>query len=824
MSNGWDIGNAVPEGVQDSWARNLDEAGNLLPERALLHEVIIQTVTERRVQVNPTDKFDDELLDKIREIRSSEGFKNLAESGEFTQEDVAKLLDDVGLEKLPTVPKAQHTTIMVTGGPATGKTALVNGVQAERPDIVNDAVKINPDDYRAIFANPAEFGQAYADMAQKECNEISKVIMERLQGKIAAGEAPHVLLDVVSPNARRMALANESSELVVVAGTKPADVAVEHSYTRGLPTVDEATGITVPGRQTPTFVVLEGAAKASGSNPEVFKHPNVSFELFDTNTGKNPETGKYNPPKSIAEWNPETKTMTVNDPDAFMDFIERQNLNDQAKAADEMLAAADRTPANLTDNLTAYTQQGITVDFVDPETNRVAMSLTPDGVVEHSPLTSNRGNNFFGEVAQSFDEARVKTSGIETPKLGTAVEAASGLDEAIAGAKTASVAADGIKLSSKALKMTVAGGIAVTGGVAAVLHYAFSKQKELAETLKDNGQLSEEAYQEYVELNQEIEAMMQTENAAAQGWIFLASTPLVEARAREMFEEFSNKHNLSQEVHEALGMSLFDGNSIRGQIAENTYDTIPDNIADAPEALHSLVEAKNAVMEAQQAANEAFNNHYDPMTAGMAGPGGAMAAMQAASNHPEVVKAQERLDAAKSQFQYAFDDTLSSPEGAEAMAGLLNEDQLFDIVKATAEFNSGDLDPAIQQYLDAKEADAPWYDLKGAWDNASDRDAAETALKENPEIMREYLQKIFVPESGNESSPDLDNDAVPEEPKQSDEILVAGDFSGSDAAYAGDPELAKEAMEAGIAVNPELIPPEQIATVTSTVTPQAPQV
>ena len=104
--NGWDIDNAVPDGVPDSWARNVDANGQLLPERALLHEMIVQAVTERRIQIDPARDYDEQLYRNINELRNSDHFAELAESGSFTRADVTAMLDDIGLERLPTVPQA----------------------------------------------------------------------------------------------------------------------------------------------------------------------------------------------------------------------------------------------------------------------------------------------------------------------------------------------------------------------------------------------------------------------------------------------------------------------------------------------------------------------------------------------------------------------------------------------------------------------------------------------------------------------------------------------------------------------------------------------
>lgn len=110
---------------------------------------------------------------------------------------------------------------------------------------------------------------------------------------------------------------------------------------------------------------------------------------------------------------------------------------------------------------------------------------------------------------------------------------------------------------------------------------------------------------------------------------------------------------------------------------------------------------------------------------------------------PEVQLAQNGLDRAYLKFQAEFDRVLSDPASARSLATLLSTDQLLDIVKATAPYQNGPQDPLISGYLLAQKLDAPFYDLMGAWNNMQARDASEQALRDHPEVMREYLTALF---------------------------------------------------------------------------------
>jgi hypothetical protein len=167
MADAWNISNEVKEGADSLRIHSLDD-GTLKPSRQLLHELIIQAVTERKVDSNPNIPYSLQLYDLVEKITSSEAYKELENNGNFTRENVAFLLDQSDVTRLPSVRSSDQVTIMVTGGPATGKTALIAGVMEEHHQITDNAVKINPDDYKAILADPEKFGISYADVAHRE--------------------------------------------------------------------------------------------------------------------------------------------------------------------------------------------------------------------------------------------------------------------------------------------------------------------------------------------------------------------------------------------------------------------------------------------------------------------------------------------------------------------------------------------------------------------------------------------------------------------------------------------------------------------------------
>lgn len=443
----WKIGNEVQGGEDSLKLNTLADGVTLRPERALLHEIIVQTVTERKIFDHKIPNYDEQFFSKFENLKKTEGYQNLLQKGDFTRDDVTKLLDQAGYEKLPEVPTSQHTTAMVTGGPAIGKTSVVSTFKNEKPELFESAARVNPDDYKAVLASPEKYGRAFADVAHGESSLIAQKILTRMEEKLQAGQAPNVVLDVVSPNESRMNLANQSEHLVVMVGTLPPEQALDRSYGRFLET----------GRQTPTEVVLGGAQKASKLTPVVLEHNDLNMRVYSTDVPKGSE------PRLVASWDSETKTLNVHDPDSFVDFVERQNINPKATSPEELYPKA-RTPESIATNLSEYTNRGAKVNFLDSE-GKVAMSVTPEGVDKNSQLPSKRGNDFFENVGNSHD-ANVKDVTLTKPVVDGGIKPPSAPDVPHARA-SAGVGAAGVALGVVGLKNSIEAGdntgIAVSG-------------------------------------------------------------------------------------------------------------------------------------------------------------------------------------------------------------------------------------------------------------------------------------------------------------------------------------------------------------------------
>lgn len=356
-------------------------------ETAVLHELIIQAVTERRIDANPNQAYDTQLEATIKRIQGTDAYKSLIAKPNFIPSEIAGMLDKQGLQRLPVPESSQHVTLMMaTGGPATGKTVLIERLRDLYPTTYSDAAKINPDDYKPLLVDKAKFGKHYADVAHEESSQLANKIIGRLEEKIAVGRAPNIVMDVVAANDRRMQLANQTGLLIVVAGTAPPEVTVPRAFERG-----EKPG----GRSVPTEVVLDGARKAAATAPAIFSHPAAIFELVDTNVPYG------TPSKSVAhlERNGTQQTLRINRPDTFIDFVERQNLNVKAASPEQLYKPQDRMPQSIAEGLKAYLDRGVRLEFLNAN-GEVAMAMSSNGVEQNKPLViASRGLAFMPEVA-----------------------------------------------------------------------------------------------------------------------------------------------------------------------------------------------------------------------------------------------------------------------------------------------------------------------------------------------------------------------------------------------------------------------------------------
>lgn len=443
--------------------------GGLSPQRLVLHELIAQVVSERRVLANGSD-FEEALRKHTKTAQAHPTYQALERTGDYSPEKISAALDEIGLERLPLHERAEQV-MMVTGGPGTGKSKIVENFADQNPEIYRNAVQIDPDHYKGLLASPDKLGMLHAEYTHEESSMIARKIVRRLDDRMAAGlPAPHVMMDVVSPNAERMAFAKKFDHMTVMTGTAPPEVTVQRAYERGF----NEDG-SVKGRVIATSVVLDGAAKSSRLMPNVFEHPGLDFTLINTHLT---DSAKI---PIVASWDNDARRLNVHDPDAFMDFVERQNINTAARSPEEIYRGMNRSPQKMAENLKSYTDKSVQIDLLKPDGD-VAVSIKPGTAeIHHADLPTRRGEGFVAELAEHTGKLGKNGGVIAGVALGTLsgaftlaaggskAEAAQAVYEAAVpyGETQLDLAHGNLKAAEKSATIETASNIGSLGGAAA---------------------------------------------------------------------------------------------------------------------------------------------------------------------------------------------------------------------------------------------------------------------------------------------------------------------------------------------------------------------
>lgn len=408
LSDKWNVvidRHAVGSTMQSHGITTADGKKDVNPARQVLHEAIVQIVSERNVNQFPQGNDYESKLEKlVGSLQHNPQFKELESRSSPDPKKISEILDGMGVKKLPLHAKSEQV-MMVTGGPGTGKSDILKGIRSDRPDVYNNAAQINPDHYRNLLADFDKLGAIHSTFTQDEASLLTDKIMKRIGDKMDAGKpAPHVVVDIASPTKERMDFAKKFDQMTAVAGTAPIDVTVQRAYERGVQNGEAV------GRVTPTRVVLAGAAYTSREMPNVFEHPNLDFRMV------NADVPRGQPANLVADWDNKTRSLNVVDHNRFIDFAERQNINTYAKSSKELFVdpktgeALKRSPTTIIPALQPYLNNGITINFMTPD-DQVALSLSKDSVQTHHPIVSNRTKDerYFDGIAH----AAAKENGVQ---------------------------------------------------------------------------------------------------------------------------------------------------------------------------------------------------------------------------------------------------------------------------------------------------------------------------------------------------------------------------------------------------------------------------
>ncbi len=371
------------------------------------------------------------------------------------------------------------------------------------------------------------------------------------------------------------------------------------------------------------------------------------------------------------------------------------------------------TGINASSNATEQT--GILTTTLNTETSPLKLDLHWELEDQSLPIAPKLGAvaKIESGLSAKFDKAA--NGPIPPPKNVTsinsfkqeAIEQATKISELADEVKEARFAARTMKLG----KLGVVTSAAVTVGVAGLLKYSFSLQRDLADQLLDG-----KAHEDYIKLNQEIETMMLVENFGAQGFAFLLTTPALEAVVREKFKNFSDKY-LSPEQHDMLRMSMFDGISSQEKFAKEIMHSLPENHANCPTELQELWNAREAIISLKMPTR----------------------------GSKDVWKSQMEL--AKEEYNAEFKNVMKDPAAAKKLISGVPDELKVEIIAITARSDDTNQHPEIQLLADLQEQLSNTAGTKVNAERRADLRQAIFDTKESlvsqKDVLNQYVNEYF---------------------------------------------------------------------------------
>lgn len=313
-------------------------------------------------------------------------------------------------------------------------------------------------------------------------------------------------------------------------------------------------------------------------------------------------------------------------------------------------------------------------------------------------------------------------------------------------------AARGLIKAGKLAKLSVVGGIALTGGVGALINYVHENQREDAKDMLDKGDISQEAYDDYMKLSENVENMMQAENIGGQGFFFVVTTPLVEIEAQRKFEEFANRHSdIPQHLLEKLNVSMLDTQTQRGAFNDVILKNLPNDPSAVSPELHDLIEAKNDM--------DSIHNRYKQMLR--------VENRNGRIDNDLIQEAKEKSAEAKQGYETKLIEKLGDPQTAREILNMLPEDDKLDMALTIAKFDKS-VGTEFPQIARINELQEKIDNIKGAGRGVSERKAPyekelralSNELENNPELVDQFLISHMEQDDDSTMEADHNNEGV----------------------------------------------------------------
>jgi len=274
---------------------------------------------------------------------------------------ITDYLKDNPEKALPLWPNPDRFAWVTAGGPAAGKSSLKDKIGRERIDAgeTKPLCYVNPDEFRDFLlektGDPAK-DSLHSSRTHGEASRITDIILERLDKMVKEdGLAPHIWLDMVSPDEKRTELARHGSAQVrLYVATCPPEEAVKRAFERG------KNSPTDKGRFVPTQVVLDGHKKASRGLAKALGAARGTLRLIDTHpTVPDPKEDYV----LIAERDETMRTVTIHRATSFMAFINKAAINTGAEKQEELYVPETERNRIIADTLMSYPANNMALNF-----------------------------------------------------------------------------------------------------------------------------------------------------------------------------------------------------------------------------------------------------------------------------------------------------------------------------------------------------------------------------------------------------------------------------------------------------------------------------
>jgi HEAT repeat protein len=258
---------------------------------------------------------------------------------------------------------------VLAGGPASGKTSIFNAKVKQHLCTKNniDACNINPDIFKPLLLKLGE--DYHAARTHEESSHIKDLILNKLEYMLDKTEkAPSMILDVVNPDLKKFAaILKDNPKINLYTTTCPVTDKgdIKGSITRAFLRASEPLnykGEKNPdyGRYVPSYIVLDGHKKVSGSFPGFIKSGRYSLiELYDNTTRASRQVCHL-----------EGKALRIDDFSSFIEFLKKRHINTKAYSEETVYGKkfVDRDtkalkPEHMASSLAEYLKSGIIINY-----------------------------------------------------------------------------------------------------------------------------------------------------------------------------------------------------------------------------------------------------------------------------------------------------------------------------------------------------------------------------------------------------------------------------------------------------------------------------